>query len=164
MKRRYRLYLETSFWNRLGDPRNDFRRRASYRFLRRVVRQHHTVLVSDLVLEEARATPLADERKQILRRIWSSGAKHVTALRPAERVADGLMAAGGWGRDLFADMLHVGYTISGRADALVTWDRSDLARERTRIIVAAFCRREGLSAPLIGTPEEVARWLNIEIR
>lgn len=164
MKRRYRLYLETSFWDRLGDPRADVRRRVSYRFLRRSTRQHHQILVSDLVLEEVRATPMEEERKSILRRIWSSGAKHVTALRPAERVAGGLMAAGGWDGDLFADMLHVGYTVAGEADALVTWDRSDLARDHTRNIVAAYCRREGLLAPLIGTPEEVAKWLDIVLR
>jgi len=48
-------------------------------------------------------------------------------------------------------------------DALVTWDQGDLARDHTRRIVQVYGRRERLSVPLIGTPEEVAKWLGLRI-
>ena len=57
MKRRYRIYCDTSFWNRLGD-RDDFsRRRLSYHFLNRACARH-LVLVSSLVYQEVEILPI----------------------------------------------------------------------------------------------------------
>ena len=61
-------------------------------------------------------------------------------------------------------MLHIAYTMLASLDILVTWDVEDLARDRTRAVVQAYAWRNGLRAPLIGTPEEAAGWLGIEIR
>jgi hypothetical protein len=63
---------------------------------------------------------------------------------------------------MLADLKHVGYAVFGRADALVTWDVRSLAREKVRTFIASWCRREGLVAPKIGTPGEVAQWLNLK--
>jgi hypothetical protein len=160
MKRFYRLYLETSFWKRLGDPAPTDRRTISYRFLRQIQKRHH-LFISDRVMREAAATPDPQERKHVLRRIWSAHPRTLTLTRKAERIALDLLQTGGWGEKLFADMLHLGYSIASDMDALVTWDEGDLAREKTRILVLHYCRREGLSVPLIGTPEEVGKWLGI---
>ena len=56
-----------------------------------------------------------------------------------------------------------GYSMLSEVDALVTWDQGDLARDHTRRIVQAYGRRERLSVPLIGAPEEVAQWLGRRI-
>lgn len=163
MKRRYRLYCETSYWKRLGDAMTDGRRRVSYRFLRAVAGRHQ-LLLSRLVLQEIALTSDLDERRHILRRIESVRHRMVTNSRRAERMALELLAVGGWSEELFADLLHVSYTILSGAEALVTWDAGDLARDRTRLVVQAYARRSGLAAPLIGTPEEVAKWLGMTIR
>ena len=163
MKRRYRLYLETSFWKRLGDPAMVARRQVTYRFFRSV-KDRHELLLSRLVIRELMATPDLRERRHILRRIWSADPRTVTTSRRAERIALELLAAGGWSDDDFADMLHISYTIVAGADALVTWDEGDLAREWTRNLVQAYGRRQGVATPLIGTPEDVAEWLGIRIR
>lgn len=163
MKTRYRLYLETSFWKRLGDAAYHSRRRLSYRFLRQV-ESRHDLFISNLVHGEVMGTPDLVERRHVLRRIKSVHPRTVTNSRKAERQALELLDSGGWEDGLLADMLHVAYTIQAGCDALVTWDQDDLARDKTRNVVQAFGRRTGVSAPLIGTPEEVAEWLGIRIR
>jgi len=163
MKRRYRLYLETSFWKRLGDPRLDERRRDSYRFLRALAGGRHRILISRLVTRELDETPDWAERRKIYRRLWSRGARMITFNPRIVRIATDLRTLGRWRRNLIADLMHIGYAISGAADALVTWDRDDLARDATRRVVQAYGRREDVGVPLIGTPEEVAEWLGIRI-
>lgn len=121
MKRVYKIYFETSLCNRLGDQEYHRRRKISYRFLRRCVKDHH-VLTSKLVLREIQATPALEERRHILRRVWSARPRVITTSRRVERIALDLLEAGGRGDDLFADMLHIGYSIVAGADALVTWD------------------------------------------
>jgi predicted nucleic acid-binding protein len=163
VKRHYRLYLEASFWKRLGDPEYHERRKLSYRFLRRC-RKDHDALVSRLVLREIEATPNLEERRHVLRRVWAARPKVITTSRRVERIALEIMEISGRGDDAFADMLHIGYSMVADADALVTWDEGDLARDHTRRLVQAYGRREGMGVPLIGTPEEVAGWLDIRIR
>jgi hypothetical protein len=70
---------------------------------------------------------------------------------------------GMFGRKMVADLTHLGYAIIGRADAVVTWNFRTLAREKVRLVLDVFCRREGYTPPLVGTPEEVAKWLKLTI-
>ena len=160
---RFRFYPETSFWRRLGDPVNQDLRKATYQLLRSIKKQDR-VLTSKLVLLELSEVPDHDERRHIMRRLWDARPKMVTTSRRAERIALELLEAGGWGEEVFADMLHVSYSMLSEVDALVAWDQGDLARDHTRRIVQAYGRRERLSVPLIGTPEEVAQWLGRRIR
>jgi predicted nucleic acid-binding protein len=160
---RYKIYPETSFWRRLGDPENPDLRKTSYRFFRSI-QSRDRIHISKLVLLELSETPDAEERRHVLKRLWSARPKMVTTSRRAERIALELLSAGGWSEDVFADMLHVSYSMLSEVDALVTWDHGDLAREHTRKIVQAYGKRQRLSVPLIGTPEEVAEWLGLKIR
>jgi hypothetical protein len=162
MKHTYRFYLETSFWKRLGDPAYHERRKITYRFFRQAERRHKLFL-SMLVIHEIAATPDVDERRYILGRVDSAHPRFLTQRRRAERIAEDLLDAGGWGANLFADMVHIGYTIAGDLDAIVTWDEGHIACNATRNVVMAYGRRAGTPAPLIGTPLEIAQWLNIKI-
>ena len=156
------LYLETSFWKRLGDQANPEMRKITYRFLR-AVSSKHRLLISKLVRREIDGTPDAEERKLIFRRMAGVRLKTIPATARILRLRDEILKAGGWGNNRIADMLHVAYTVIAGADALVTWDRQDLARDHTRRVVQAVCRRRGQRAPRIGVPEEVAEWLGIRI-
>jgi hypothetical protein len=161
MKRRYRIYLETSFWDRLGDRENLEMRRMTYRFLNRACRGHH-ILVSPVACHEIEETPDPQERTIIQRQLQAARAEVVGENARARRIARQLLEAGAFGERMLADLLHVSYAILGKADALVTWDRRTLARQGVRTVVQAFCAREGRAAPLIGIPEDVARWLKLE--
>lgn len=98
-----------------------------------------------------------------MRKIASSRPGMLRGALHARRMALELSLISGRCESVLADMTHLGYTILSDADALVTWDESDLARERTRLLVHVYCRRRNLSEPLIGTPLEISSWLDIEI-
>lgn len=161
MKRRHRIYLETSFFDRLGDQVNLEMRRTSYRFLNRAC-QGHQVLVSPIVCHEIEETPDPGERTIIQRQLQRARAEIVGENAKARRIARELLDSGGFGDRMLADLLHAAYAILGRANALVTWDRRTLARQGVRAVVQAYCAREGRAAPLIGVPGDVARWLELE--
>lgn len=162
MTRRFRLYIDSSVWDRLGDRVNLDLRRASYRFLHRsCLRQE--LLISPLVIEEVRSTPELSERSTIERRMRATRPVVVSGQDRATALARALQETGGFGPRMLADLTHVAYAVMGAADALVTWDRRTLARAAVRTAVHAHCRKEGLEAPLIGVPEEVARWLGLKI-
>jgi predicted nucleic acid-binding protein len=160
MRPRFRLYLDTSFWNRLGDLADMERRLASYRFLNRSC-QDQTLLISPLVLDEIDETPEPRERVIILRQLQSNRPTVVSGRQRVARIALALREEGDFGERMLADLTHVAYAISSRADALVTWDHRTLARDKVRRIAAAYCKREGMECPLLGLPTDVTTWLEL---
>ena len=158
-----RIYPETSFWRRLVDDGDFERRRLTYRFLR-AIEGRARLLGSSLILAELGRGLSGDARTAVLRRHWAARPRIVTGVPRVHRISLELLMAGGRGIRALADMLQVGYSIVGGADFLVSWDRADLARDRTRKVVRDYGQRTGTKVPRIGTPEEVARWLGLRIR
>lgn len=157
-----KLYIETSFWKRLADPSMDWRRRASYRFLR-TIRRHHQLFVSHIVRRELDQNPDVEERKSLRRRIQSARPGFLTPPANLEETVWSLLAAGTWGLRKFQEMQHLAFAILTDVDALVSWDVKDLARRETRRVLSRWCQNKGVSSPYVGTPVEVARWLGFEI-
>ncbi|MBI2920712.1 MAG: hypothetical protein HYY18_06460 [Planctomycetes bacterium] len=157
-----KLYIETSVWKRLADPAMDWRRRATFRFLRTVGR-HHQLLVSHVVRKEIDQTPDQAERKLLRRRLYAASPGFLTPPIHLKATVMELLASGGWSERKFQDMQHLAFAILSKADALVSWDVGDLARPKTRRIVEKWCRGRRLDSPFLGTPLEVARWLGFEI-
>ena len=156
------LYIETSVFSRLADPGDSFMRKATELFLQSA-RRTRILVFAPIVISEILQTQPDARRDAILRCMWISGAELLPFREGAERIAMELLHAGQWSRRRMADMHHVAYTILTDADALVTWDIHDLARPKTRTVVHAYARRLGLPVPLIGTPQEVAAWLDVRI-
>jgi predicted nucleic acid-binding protein len=155
--------LETSIFSRLADPAGSPKRRTTEAFVRSA-RLTHTLVFGAVVIDEILETRGRLHREAILDRTWASGAELLPLYPETRKMAKDLLAAGRWSGRRIADMVHLAYTLLADADALVTWDTDDLARPRPRTIVHAYARRMGMPAPLIGTPEEVATWLDIRIR
>jgi len=156
------FFLDSSFWSRLADPEGSERRATTAAFLREA-ELHHRIIISDAVLVELAAIADAAKRSAILDRLWAARARLARPRRDAQETALELLKAGRWSARRFADLLHVAYTVIEGADALVTWDEDDLARERPRRVTHAYTRARGLLTPLIGTPKEVAAWLGLRI-
>lgn len=154
------LYCDTSVWSRLDDPAKSARRRVTEAFVR-AVQTHDRIVVSQAVFAELAQTPGGDKAKRLARRIWATRPILLGSEPKAPAIALELLSAGRWSQNRYADMLHVAYTVLAGADALVTWDEDDLARDRPRVVVQAYTQGKGLRAPLIGTPEEVSKWLGI---
>ena len=161
-KKRKRLYLETSFWKRLGDTKHPERRILSYRFLHRVC-SSHKVLISGLAVRELARTPDPEEWRVIAARLAGTRLRTITHTRRARELAETLLVNAGWSRAQYQDMLHISYAILGRADAIVSWDKAHVACERTRKAVNRICKLRGSTPPYLGTPAEVARWLGVAI-
>jgi len=162
VSRRFRLYLDTSVWNRLADPVNFVMRRDTYHFLNRAAARH-ILVVSPLVIAEVQETPDPDERLTIERLLRKQRPERLGHHERVDEIARSLLEGGGLGMRRLVDLTHVGYAITCRADALVTWDARTLARPRIRTLVQAYCRRNGVQAPLIGRPGEVAEWLGLSM-
>lgn len=162
MPKRLRMYFETSVWRRLLDAHGP-RRTLTYRLLT-IARWRHVILASRGVLNEFRLIADPTLRKQVKDKFWRTDPTLVTTRPKVAWIAAELLRRGGWGDQDLADMAHIGYAIVGQADILVTWDTADLAREKTRRIVAALGRQEGLETPDIATPAEVlVEWLGLKI-
>ena len=56
-------------------------------------------------------------------------------------------------------MLHVACAMLNQVDALVSWDKADLACGSTRTAVVKVARECGLTNTFVGTPKEIAEWL-----
>lgn len=162
MTRKFRLYLESSFWDRLADTRRPHERQLSHRFLHRAC-PGHQILISGLVLEEVSRTPDPEDRRIIHRRLTGVRRKVLTAAGRAAEVAMDLKSHGKFGESMIADLTHLGYAINVQADAVVTWDENTMARDKVRLAVDAYCRRKGIKAPLIGTPPDIAEWLELRM-
>lgn len=160
MKKRFKLYLETSFWKRLVDDGPTPRREISYAFLRDVSGKHR-IIVAKRVFEEIIHTTSPGSRTSLLRRMKSSRVKTVPATAEIHELAGQLLVAGRWGEGRRADMLHLACAMIGVADALVTWDKSDLANDDARRIFKAVADARQLKLPRVGTPIEVRSWLGI---
>lgn len=162
MRRGLKLYLEASYWDGLGDPAHPKARSVSYRFFQAIL-DRHEIWISPLVLAEVDATPEPAERRVIRRRIRRAHPELVSGRGRAESIANELREEWAFSTSVLADLTHVGYSILAGADALVTWDKKGLARAKTRRAVQEYCSRRGKKAPLIGEPEDVAKWLSIEM-
>lgn len=157
-----RFYLESSFWSRLVDRTDPARRRASRRFLR-WAGPRHFLLTSELVRTEIEATQDPNQGRQIHRLYDAARKRNIPMVPEVRRVARELILRGALTPNHLADAYHVGYAIVSRVDALVTWNIRDLARPWTRRVVSDFCWERGLPELRIGNPQEVGRWLNVEI-
>lgn len=155
-----RFYLESSFWSRLVDRSDPARRRITRRFLTWAVPRHY-LLASDLVDAEMREIRDPDLRRQVLRRYAAVRKRTVPTVPEVGRIARDLIQRGCVTEKHLADAFHLGYAIVALADALVTWNLSDLARPHTRGIVSDYCWQRGFPEMRIGSPQEVGRWLNV---
>ncbi|KAF0247136.1 MAG: hypothetical protein FD180_75 [Planctomycetota bacterium] len=160
MKKRFKLYLETSFWKRLVDDGPTPRREISYAFFRDVIGKHR-VMVGKKVFEEITHTTPPAQRNALFRRMDACRAKTIPATAQIHDLAEQLLVAGGWGEGRRADMVHLACAMITGADALVTWDKSDLANDETRRIFKAVAKERRLTLPHVGTPMEVKSCLGI---
>ncbi len=156
------LYLDSSLWSRLVEPPVAMKRRVTQAFVR-AARRRFRLLVSPLVVEELSRTKDDTLRAALLATLGTVGPEIVEYGTSPEEMGRELLSAGRWRESRLADTTHIAYTLLSEAEALVTWDTDDLARDRTRTVLQAYAMRKGLRAPLIGTPHEVSEWLGIRI-
>jgi hypothetical protein len=108
--------------------------------------------VSQLVLDEAGAgDPLLRARR--LRAL--QGISVLPLTDAGTRLARELVRQGALPEKAIVDAFHIGVAAAHEVTYLLTWNCKHLANATMRSTIEAICRSEGLSPPVICTPEEL---------
>jgi hypothetical protein len=128
-----------------------------------MIGRRRSLMVSDLALAELGEHPRKDIRKGIVRYLRRMRPKVLGPSAAVRGATEELLERGGWGKKVIADVTQLGYALIGGAEAFVTWNQRDLARDHVRKIVREYCEVHGRAEMKVGTPLEVARWLGVRI-
>lgn len=158
--RRLRLYLDTSVWARLGDDTNSDRRKWTIRFLHRTFRRHE-LLTSPLVRSEIGRVGNLEKRSALQKGLAGYDPTELAPGNSIRIVAAELTRIGGFGAARLADLLHTGYAVHGLADLIATWDVRTFAHDSVRAALEEWGNVRRVNVPLIGTPTEILKWLNL---
>mgnify|MGYP001603240787 CR=1 FL=1 len=151
MKRRPRIYLDTSVISAIFDSRN--RERA---FLTRLFwqqRVQYQVFVSDLVLTEIRRTSASKLRRQMEELIARLALARIT--NDVESLAKDYISHGAIPDEYPEDAYHIAIAVINEMDFLLSWNFRHIVRQRTREIVKMVNGRHGLRHVEILTPAEL---------
>lgn len=115
-------------------------------------RTAYELRVSQLVLDEAAAGDqlLRTRRLRALR-----GIPVLSLTNAATRLAKELVRQGALPEKATVDAFHIGVAAAHQVTYLLTWNCKHLANATMRGTIEAVCRSEGLSPPIICTPEEL---------
>jgi len=108
--------------------------------------------VSQLVLDEAGA---GDQLMRARRLRALDGIPVLSLTDSATRLAKELVRQGALPKKATVDAFHIGIAAAHRVTYLLTWNCKHLANATMRITIEAVCRSEGLTPPIICTPEEL---------
>ena len=115
-------------------------------------RSSYDLVVSQLVLDEAAA---GDQIQRSRRLRALSGIPVLPLTDAAARLAKELVRRGALPKKATVDAFHIGIAASHQVAYLLTWNCKHLANATMRSTIDATCRSEGLSPPVICTPEEL---------
>jgi hypothetical protein len=115
-------------------------------------RTAYQLRISQLVLDEAAAGDpfLRARRLRALR-----GIPVLSLTDAATRLAKELVRHGALPEKATVDAFHIGVAAAHHVAYLLTWNCKHLANATMRGTIEAVCRSEGLSPPIICTPEEL---------
>ena len=123
--RKLRIYVDTSVF---GGTQDDEFAAPTGRFLDRVERGAHVLLVSDVVYRELEDAP--DEVKQVVRSLSPGGLVEVPVDEEVERLKEAYIAAGVLGRSSEDDARHVAAATVAGADLIVSWNDTTIQSRR----------------------------------
>ncbi|MEW6366273.1 MAG: type II toxin-antitoxin system VapC family toxin [Acidobacteriota bacterium] len=115
-------------------------------------REHHDLLISQLVVEEARDgdQQAASERAKLIEQVpMLETTSDVVTLAQA-LVDDHTIPS-----EFAAEAIHVAIAAVHGVDYLITWNLKHIANAVSRQRIVEACRRHGYGPPVICTPEEL---------
>ena len=149
------VYLETTIVSYLTARRSRDVVLAAHQALTRDWwrgRTAYQLRVSQLVIDEAAVgDPLLRARR--LRAL--QGISVLPLTDAATRLARELVRKGALPEKATVDAFHIGVAAAHEVAYLLTWNCKHLANATMRSTIEAVCRSEGLSPPIICTPEEL---------
>ena len=150
-----RVYIETSIISYLtGRPSRDVvvaGHQAVTRRWWRGRRAYH-LFVSQAVLDEA---ALGDPLMRTRRLKAVRGIPRLALTDQATALANELVHRGALPKKATVDGFHIAIAAAHQVDYLLTWNCKHLANAAMRGTIEDVCRSEGVSPPIICTPEEL---------
>jgi predicted nucleic acid-binding protein len=128
MKRKVRLYLDTSVISALFDQRNPERRSLTQAFLKES--SSFEVLISDVTVAEIERTP--DSKLRGKMRSVISGLAVVSSTDDVEWLAKKYVDAGAVPLAYSEDAYHIALAVLADADFLLSWNFRHIVRAKTR--------------------------------
>jgi hypothetical protein len=150
------VYIETSVFSYLtARPSNDVTVTA-WREMTHLwwgeARKRFELFVSELVVAEAsRGDPEASQRRLDVIR----GLPELLVDDRSLKLAEKLVAKGGFPTNAEADALHVAIAATQEVDYLLTWNCRRINNAETKPIIRSICITEGITCPEICTPQEL---------
>ena len=151
----FTVYVETTIVSYLTARRSRDVVLAAHQALTRAWwrgRTAYQLRVSQLVIDEAAVGDpfLRARRLRALR-----GISVLPLTDAATRLAGELVRKGALPEKATVDAFHIGVAAAHEVAYLLTWNCKHLANATMRSTIEAVCRSEGLSPPIICTPEEL---------
>lgn len=115
-------------------------------------RMLYELRISQLVLDEAGA---GDQRMRAKRLRTLRGISVLPLTDSATQLARELIRQGALPEKATVDAFHIGVAAAHEVAYLLTWNCKHLANATMRGTIEAVCRAEGLTPPVICTPEEL---------
>ena len=115
-------------------------------------RTAYQLRVSQLVIDEA---AVGDSLLRVRRLRALQGISVLPLTDAATRLARELVQKGALPEKATVDAFHIGVAAAHEVAYLLTWNCKHLANATMRSTIEAVCRSEGLTPPIICTPEEL---------
>ncbi|MSQ73514.1 MAG: DNA-binding protein [Betaproteobacteria bacterium] len=153
----HKVYIETSFISYLtAPPSRDvvaLGRQEVTRHWWETQRQKYSLLISPVVLEEARQghPEYSQARLKILTNI------PVTDISPMARlIASAILKEKALPQNAAVDALHIAIAGASRVQFLLTWNFRHIANVRMRSKIEAILKRFDIEPPLLCTPDQLS--------
>lgn len=156
LRKRFRLYLETSVWSYTNAHRFPQHLKATLRLLEEVERGGFEGFVSDIVLAEMKRTPNQAKLDRMYRALAQCKPTVLEKGDEAEQLAEEYVQQGVIPEAARLDAVHVAIATVEGLDAVVSWNMRHIVRLETRLGIQGVNRMNGYHEIDLCTPEEVA--------
>ncbi|MDI6751757.1 MAG: type II toxin-antitoxin system VapC family toxin [bacterium] len=153
MKKRLKLYLETTIPNYIFADDTPEKQKITLRFWDEVRAGQYEVFVSEVVLGEIKKTKDLSKREKLLKII--EGIPFLDLTEECRNLAEIFIEKGVIPSDYEPDALHIAIGIIHQMDAIVSWNLEHIVNIETKLAVRKIAKDYNYKDVEIGTPEEV---------
>ena len=154
IRKRPRLYLETSVWNFLFAEDALEKRESTIEFFRELEQRKYEAFISDVVIREIGRTE-ETERSNLLLLLNKYNPAVLPSSEEVASFAEKLVTQDVIPERFRDDALHISYAVVNELDILASWNMRHIVKLRTKVMVNALAEMEGFKRIIICTPEEV---------
>lgn len=151
MRRKPKIYLDTSVISALFDERNPERKTLTEEFFLKI--EDYDVYISEITIAEIEKTPDLTLRQKMMKTI--NGFKLLEIITDVETLADEYIHYGAVPESYAEDAYHIAIAVIYEMDFLLSWNFRHIVRRKTKDIVRMVNTLKELKQIEIITPGEL---------